>query len=211
MGHSSPSNSGSKAALRHVVLEGHRTGAPFVSRHLVAFGALVYGCYVCTLNSHISDNASVAREFSFNFRITTDRCRLRAMDDPRITGNTVTALNQTKHDDGKHLPKEQHMNIQAKYRSARASLQVLWLGLATAAVFSLILMFSPFVGPSGDTQSAAPTVNVLAQVRSVPLVHEANAAVITAAPNEQPAPHIRGGDSRFDDYRLERDSCCIGN
>ena len=37
------------------------------------------------------------------------------------------------------------------------------------------------------------------------------AAVPSVASHAKPAVDIVGGDSRADDYRLERDSCCIGN
>lgn len=101
------------------------------------------------------------------------------------------------------------MNIPAKSRYACALLGVVGFGLATALVF-LIPTSSPSSGLPSDAQSAKLSVNVLAKVPSVALVREAK-AVAVALPNETTALHVVGGDSRFDNYQLERDSCCIGN
>ena len=103
------------------------------------------------------------------------------------------------------------MKFPAEYRNARALLSAVCLGLATAAVFSIVLAVAPFLGPSNDTDSAKPSVHVSAQASPVSILRQATAAVPSVASQAKPAVDIVGGDSRADDYRLERDSCCIGN
>ena len=135
------------------------------------------------------------------------------------------------------------MKFPAEYRLARALRNALSLGLATAAVFSVVLALSPFLAPSEDTQSAKSAVQAIAQTGSIfivrqamaavpalpeqakapsavkataqagsiSIVRQATAAVSPVASPLKPATDIMGGDSRAEDYRLERDSCCIGN
>ena len=103
------------------------------------------------------------------------------------------------------------MKITWKNRKVALITVTACVGLAAAGFVSTALTFSPSLWPSSDAQSAKSTEHATAGEFPSNLFPAATAAVPIKSMHESLAPYIEGGDSRLDDYRLERDSCCIGN
>jgi hypothetical protein len=99
------------------------------------------------------------------------------------------------------------MKIPTHYRGFSAA-GALLCGIAALIAFALVVRFSPFM----DTHETQTSASVLAKAGPSPskLFRGATAAMpeTVSATN---VPSIVGGDSRLDDYRLERESCCVGN
>src|SRR5262245_10754698 len=83
--------------------------------------------------------------------------------------------------------------------------------LGTAAVgFGLSdLPHSAIGSRSGEGQGAEPTPNVTAVAHPSNLLPSATAATPALPLRELLVSLIKGGDSRLDNYQLERDSCCL--
>lgn len=103
------------------------------------------------------------------------------------------------------------MKIAWKDRKVKLMALAACLGLAAVGFVSTDPTFSPFLSPSSDGQSAKSTEYVTAIASPSNFFPGATAAVPSTSLHESLAPNIVGGDSRLDNYRLERDSCCIGN
>ncbi|MGZ8153976.1 MAG: hypothetical protein ACXWUK_01620 [Burkholderiales bacterium] len=105
-----------------------------------------------------------------------------------------------------HTSKEQHMKRPSESRNAGAWTAAILLAVAASII---VLTFSPLPDPPGSTTAlVVPPVRVEGSPSG--LFGQAMAA-LPGPSQATPVPQIAGGDSRVDDYRLERDSCCIGN
>jgi len=104
-------------------------------------------------------------------------------------------------------PKEKSMTIAWKNRKVNLIVLAACLGMA-AAGFVSTQWFSPVLSPASDGQRARLTEYVIPMVSPSNLFPEATAAMPGTSLN---GSFASGSDSRLDDYRLERDSCCIGN
>jgi hypothetical protein len=99
------------------------------------------------------------------------------------------------------------MTIAWKNRKVNLMALAACLGVAAVGFVSTDLSFSPFLSLASDGQRARTTEYVIPIV-SPSFLPEAIAAMPRTSLHESFAP---GSDSRLDDYRLEHDSCCIGN
>jgi hypothetical protein len=101
------------------------------------------------------------------------------------------------------------VKIDWEYRDGRQLLSALCFGIATLGLFFITLAFSPFLGQSDDVHSATPTAS--AEASPYDIFRSAAAAPISTVPASAPGPTSMDGDSRLDNYQLERDACCVGN
>lgn len=101
------------------------------------------------------------------------------------------------------------MKIHSEYRDGRHLLSAFCFGIAALGLFFISLAFSPFLGRPDDMQTARATVS--AEASPYNLFRSAAAAPISTVPAPAPGPNSIDGDSRSDNYQLERDACCVGN
>ena len=79
--------------------------ALFASRQVAALCALAYGCYLCVINWHVTDNSSVAREIRAGSGLQPWRA-LRAYGRfARRWQDRIFTLSTTKENDGHNLPR----------------------------------------------------------------------------------------------------------
>jgi len=96
------------------------------------------------------------------------------------------------------------MNIFRKNRSARSLMKAAGLGLALSVLLSLIVMFAgtlsemPGAGQAGDSIGTSAIVS-------------AATAAVPATDMLAATPPFVVGDSGLDEFRLDRDSCCINH
>lgn len=100
------------------------------------------------------------------------------------------------------------MKIHTHYRRFSAVVGAVLCGVAALIALALVMKFSPFMD-THETQTSA-AARVKADSSPSKLFRGATAAMPETVIVPQ-ASTIVGGDSRFDDYRLERESCCVGN
>ena len=101
------------------------------------------------------------------------------------------------------------MNIRWEYRDGRQLLRALCFGVPALAVFLVVLAFSPFPGSPSDVRTIGGPVSAGASPYG--LFREAMGAPISSVMELTPTLTIVEGDSRSNDYQLERDACCVGN
>jgi hypothetical protein len=101
------------------------------------------------------------------------------------------------------------MKICAEYRDGRQLLSAFCFGIAALGLFFTALAFSPFLERPYEMQTARPTVS--AEASPYNLFRSAAAAPISTVPASAPWPDSIDGDSRSNNYQLERDACCVGN
>jgi hypothetical protein len=104
--------------------------------------------------------------------------------------------------------KEKVMKIASKTQKVGLIAVAVSIGLATVALVSTDL-FSLFVSPSATADSAKSMV--VTAVASPGTFFPQAAAAVSSTPLHSSLSSAVDGDSRSDNYRLERDSCCIGN
>lgn len=95
------------------------------------------------------------------------------------------------------------MDVARKTRKVSLITAAVGISVAAVALVSTDL-FSSFTGLSSTAQSTT----VASPSNFFP---EANAALPGTSPHSSLVSDGAGGDSRSDNYQLERDSCCIGN
>ena len=101
------------------------------------------------------------------------------------------------------------MKIPTDYRSLSAVVGAMLCAVAVLIAVALVMRFSPFMDTAHEIQTSAV---VQLKVDSPPAeFFRAATAGVTETVSLPQTPSIAGGDSRADDYRLERESCCIGN
>jgi hypothetical protein len=100
------------------------------------------------------------------------------------------------------------MKIPTDYRNLGAVVVAVLGGIAALIALAIVMRFSPFI----DTHEAQKPTVVQLKVDSSPSEFFRGATAATPETvSVQQTPVITGGDSRFDNYRMERESCCVGN
>ena len=87
--------------------------------------------------------------------------------------------------------------------------------IAAAVVVAVVALvsadlFLPSMSPSSNAQNAWPMI-MTTDASPNSFVPTATAAVPSTLPHRSFESDAVGGDSRSNNYRLERDSCCFGN
>jgi hypothetical protein len=95
-----------------------------------------------------------------------------------------------------------------EFRDGQALFKALCFGAASIVLFSMILMLSPFLGPS--TEAIYAGMDPAGGTSPSAFIREAAAAMTGNVP-QAAANATAASDSRLENYQLERDSCCIGN
>jgi hypothetical protein len=100
---------------------------------------------------------------------------------------------------------EKSMNIFRKNRSARSLMKAAGLGLALAVLLSLIVIFTGAISDVPAARQAGDSIGTSA------IVPTATAAVPATDMLAATPPLVAGADSGLDEFRLDRDSCCINH
>lgn len=91
------------------------------------------------------------------------------------------------------------MNIFRKNRSARSLMRATGLGLALSVLLSLIVILADAISERPGAGQAGDSAIVSTATAAVPATDMLAAGTPVAA----------GADSGLDEFRLDRDSCCI--
>ncbi len=97
------------------------------------------------------------------------------------------------------------MKILRKNRNARSLMNTAELGLALSVLLSLVLMLAGALSEMPAPRDAGDSTGLSA------IVSAATAAVPATEMLAPAAPPVIAADSRLDEFRLDRDSCCISH
>jgi hypothetical protein len=104
------------------------------------------------------------------------------------------------------------MRLPSEYKTRRALAAATGFGIVALSALSLVLIFSPFLNQPQHAQAAQTIVHVKADPSPSEFFRGAMAAMQeTMMLPVMDSSQIVGADSRLNNYRLERESCCVGN